>query len=94
MKRAQYLIASLVLTLVLGTISTNAAGPDNGPNSGNGGNSQNNSGIESVLIYHSHGNGTYSMMAIPLGSMAGHAAHGDLWYHTGCPLTGGEHDCE
>jgi hypothetical protein len=77
------LLASLVLL----------AGGGKGPQSGNGGNASNNGNGNTVWIYHSHGNGTWSMKEIPLGSISGHAAHGDLWYQTGCPLTGPADGC-
>jgi len=84
-----HLILGLVLLTVINTSSIGGNG--NGPNSGNGGNTNNNGNGTSILIYHAHGNGTYSMMSVNMGSLAGHAAHGDMWYFTGCPLSGPEH---
>src|SRR5688500_6345726 len=63
-------------------------GNGNNPNSGSGGNCANNGSGNTIWIYHHHGNGTWSMEQVPPGSLQGHAAHGDMWYQTGCPLTG------
>lgn len=79
------LLTVLVLS-ALTTVSLLIAG------NGNGDGTCNNSS-DKVKIYHRHGNGTYSLMHVPEASLSGHAAHGDMWYQTGCPLTGAEWAC-
>ena len=84
------------LILFFATVSTFAlrGGNGNSPNSGSGGNAGNNGQGNTTLIYHQHGNGTWSLMQIPAGAIAGHAAHGDLWYQSGCPLSGPVNACQ
>jgi hypothetical protein len=67
---------------------------NNGPQNGSGGNAQSNGMDEYCWILHAHGNGNYSLMKAKAGALAGHASHGDLWYKTGCPLTGAVDACE
>jgi hypothetical protein len=86
MKKAKVLFGLIVVAMLLGNSSPSFA--DNSPNSGSGGNGGNNGNGNTVWIYHTHGNGTISMMQIPAGAIAGHAAHGDMWFPNGCPLTG------
>ena len=84
-----------VLLIALGVLTCMFAfAGENGPNSGSGGNCANNGKGNTVWIYHKHGNGTYSLVQAPVGALSGHAAHGDLWYHTGCPLTGPAEACQ
>lgn len=90
MKKTKIFIA-LVLIAMISTTSNGGNGNGNGPQNGSGGNTNNNGNGTSVLIYHNHGNNIYSMMSVTPGSVAGHAGHGDLWYFTGCPLSGQEH---
>jgi hypothetical protein len=50
-------------------------------------------GDEKVSIYHTTGNGSYSVLTISANAVAGHANHeGDRWFRTQCPLSGPE-DC-
>jgi hypothetical protein len=93
MKKSKLMIGSVLLALIISYVPS-TAGNGNGPNSGSGGNSQNNGGQGEAWILHQHGNGTYKLMNVTAGAIAGHAAHGDLWYHTGCPLSGPENACE
>jgi hypothetical protein len=92
MKRVKILTALLFCLAVAGTLVLNG-GNGNGPSSGSGGNAGNNGGGNNIWIYHHHGNDTWSLMEVPPGAVSGHAAHGDIWYHTGCPLTGPENGC-
>jgi hypothetical protein len=81
--------AKSFLTCVLVAISVTTGLSDNdGPNSGSGGNGNNMGGAAETWVYHAHGNGTYSLMLVTAGSFAGHAAHGDLWPYTVCPISG------
>jgi hypothetical protein len=94
MNRMKLLISSAALCiLAVGAFSV-YGGNGNGPQSGSGGNAANNGGGNNIWIYHTHGNGTWSLMEISQGAMAGHAAHGDVWYQTGCPLSGGVTACQ
>jgi hypothetical protein len=92
MKKAKVFIGTLLISISLISVSS-TAGNGNGPNSGSGGNSNNNGNQGEAWILHNHGNGTYSLMHVTSGAMAGHAAHGDMWYKTGCPLTGPVNAC-
>ena len=93
MKKAKVLVGALLIAMVLGGSLIAFAGNGNGPNSGSGGNAQNNGNGNSLWIYHNHGNGTWSLMQVPPGAVSGHAAHGDIWYPSGCPLTGPVNGC-
>jgi hypothetical protein len=88
MKKTRVLIGLMIASLCITTVSSTRAGKGDGPQCGGGGNSNNNSNINSVIVNHHHGNGIWSMMIIPVGSIQGHAAHGDLWWLSPCPLTG------
>jgi hypothetical protein len=95
MEKMKVLVGTLLVATMIGGASLAFAGNGNGngPNSGSGGNGQNNGNGNSVWINHHHGNGTWSLMQVPPGAVAGHAAHGDIWYYSGCPLTGSQFAC-
>ena len=92
MKRS-VLFSSIIIAAIVSTSLITFAGNGNGPQSGSGGNAQNKGKAPTAWIYHKHGNGTWSLMQVPVGAIGGHAAHGDMWYKTGCPLDGPEYGC-
>jgi hypothetical protein len=50
------------------------------------------SGNDKIVIYHMQGNGSWTVLTVGEGSREGHAAHGDRWFGTLCPLSG-PRDC-
>jgi hypothetical protein len=76
----------LVAIAVLGTVSLLYGG--NGNQGGGDNNNACGQSTAKVWIYHKHGDGTFTLKQIPIAAVNGHAQHGDMWYPTGCPLTG------